>query len=353
MGIALEIIQWFDQTGEQIIHRIPEDGSTDIKLGAQLIVRESQKAVFFRDGKALDVFDAGRHTLATLNLPILTRLLSLPFGFKSPFQAEVIFINMKDFIGQKWGTPTPVTFRDSEFKMIRLRAFGIFNIKVSDPLLFVNGIVGTKGIYTTEALNQYLREVIISRFNDLLGETMQTILDLPKYYDELASQLKDRIGGEFKKIGITLIELLINAITPTEEVQKMIDERSGMSAIGDLNAFLKYKTAKAVETAAANPAEGGAGAAGMTMGMGAGVGFMIPEMLKQAERSGSDSRQSVGAAENAGFCSKCGAPLIKGGNFCSKCGAKIENKTILCPKCNAANQPLSNFCAACGEKLAQ
>ncbi len=120
----LDVIEFLDPTGQQIIHRVPEGGSGEFRLGSQLVVRESQTAVFFRDGKALDVFGAGRHTLSTANIPLLTGFLSLPFGGKSPFRAEVIFVNMADLINMKWGTMEPVTFRDTEFGMVRLRAFG-------------------------------------------------------------------------------------------------------------------------------------------------------------------------------------------------------------------------------------
>ncbi len=142
MSIAMEIIEWLDPTGEEMIYRIPQEGSADFKLGAQLIVRDSQMAIFFKDGHACDSFTTGRHTLTTLNIPILTRLLSLPWGFESPFRAEVYFINLKTFISLKWGTRHPVTFRDSKLGLIRLRGHGAYTIKIAQPLLFLNTIVG-------------------------------------------------------------------------------------------------------------------------------------------------------------------------------------------------------------------
>src|SRR3954453_17256275 len=157
----LDVIEFLDPTGRQIIQRVPEGGSGEFRLGSQLIVRESQVAVFFRDGKALDVFGPGRHTLSTQNIPLLANLISIPFGGTSPFRAEVVFVSLRDFIDQKWGTSEPVVFRDSELGMVRLRAFGTYAMSIADPQQFVNKIVGTQGLYTTDQIGDYLRGIIV------------------------------------------------------------------------------------------------------------------------------------------------------------------------------------------------
>src|SRR5690349_10384126 len=171
----LDIVEFLDPTGRQMVHRVPEYGSGDFKLGSQCIVRESQVAVFFRDGKALDVLGPGRHTLSTQNIPILGGLLNLPFGGNSPFKAEVYFVNMADLIDQKWGTSEPVAFRDTELGIVRLRAFGTYSMAVADPQQFVNKIVGTQGLVETTQIADYLRNIIVSRLNATLGQVMTTL----------------------------------------------------------------------------------------------------------------------------------------------------------------------------------
>jgi membrane protease subunit (stomatin/prohibitin family) len=346
--MAIEVIQWKEDTGNDLVYRFPS--SDEIKMGAQLIVSESQSAVFFRDGKALDVFGPGRHTLSTLNLPFLTKLLSWPFGFNSPFKAEVYFVSRRVFTNLKWGTREPVIFRDTEFKMVRLRAFGVFSIRVTEPQLFVNTIVGTQHRYTTSDIESFLRDIAVSRLNDVLGETLKTLLDLPRYYDELGVALKTRVKDDFDKYGLEVVDFLINAITPPEEVQKVIDERSGMAAVGNMGEYMRYKTAQAVGDAAKQ--EGGGTGQGMGLGMGAGLGMMIPGMVAQAMQQGQQGQQPQGTPPTTGpICSKCKTQLLPGAQFCSNCGAQIAN-WVVCPKCTTQVPPDAKFCSNCGTSLA-
>ena len=237
--IFLEVLEWFDNTGKEIVHRIPEQGSGEIKYGAQLIVRESQAAVFFYNGKAYDAFGEGRHTLKTANIPVLNKILSIPWGLTSPLRAEAYFVNMKVFPNLKWGTKDPVAFKDAELGLVRLRAFGIFNIRVLQPVLFINRLVGTQGIFTTEDIEDFLSRVIVSRFNDHLGEKLDSLLNLPGKYDELSDGLMKRLEEDFSHYGLGISQIYITSITPPQEVQKAIDDKSRLGVFDDLDKLIR------------------------------------------------------------------------------------------------------------------
>jgi membrane protease subunit (stomatin/prohibitin family) len=348
--MTMDVIQYHDPTGQTIVARWPADGTAAVRLGSQLIVEESQQAVFFRDGKALDTFGPGRHTLATQNVPILASLFSIPFGGTSPFQAAVVFVSTQTFLDLKWGTKEPVVYRDKEIAMVRLRAFGKFAVRVVNAQQFVNSVVGTVGAYSADRVESYFRDVIVARLTDLLGENLQTIFDLPKVYDELAMGLKARVADDFNKYGIDLVDLFLGAITPPEEVQKMIDERSGMGVVGDMNAYLKFKTARAIGDAAQQP--GGAAGAGIGLGAGVGVGMMLPQMMRDAMQTG--GAPTPPAAPNAPNAGPAPAPPATAGaaGAAAADGAAAGATPAFCGQCGTKLPPGSRFCPGCGAKVA-
>ncbi len=347
MPRIIDVVQFLDNTGNEIVHREPEGGPGDFRLGSQVIVRESQTAVFFRDGKSLDVFGPGRHTITTANIPILADIIGLATMGKSPFPAEVVFVNMRDFLDQKWGTPEPIAFRDSDLGMVRLRAFGTFTFQIKDPSLFVNGIVGQQGIFTTAALQGYLRSIIVAKMTDLLGEQKKSVLDLPSLYNEIGAGTKAQLGDDFAAIGLNLKALYVNAITPTEETAKAIDERASMGAIGDMDKYMKFKAARAMGDAANQP--GGAGGAletGLGLGAGAGLGAAMAGMMSQAFQ-----QQTSGKAAQATIrCPNCGTENPANAKFCSNCGTKFAG-TVKCPTCGTENPAGAKFCSSDGTKL--
>jgi membrane protease subunit (stomatin/prohibitin family) len=233
--------------------------------------------------------------------------------------------------------------------MVRLRSFGIYSVRITDPYLFVNTVVGTQGIYTTEELQNFYRSIILSRYTDVLGEGMESIFDLPKLYDELSGVAKSRILDDFKKYGIELLDFYISSITLPEEVQKVIDEKTGMNAVGNMNQYLQFKAAKAMEEAAKNPTPGGTASAGAGLGMGMGMGMIIPGMMQQAMNSNNQQNQQVMIK-----CPNCGAIIPADSKFCPKCGYKLvkdQPKTIECPNCHKQIPADSKFCPYCGYKI--
>ncbi len=347
----LEIIEYLDSSGKEIVHRIPESGSGEFRIGSQCVVRESQEAVFFRDGKAMDILGPGRHTLTTQNIPILAELVGLAFeGTGSPFRAEVYFVNKKTFTDMKWGTKEPIIFRDKELAMVRLRAFGNFSVKVADSKLFINKIVGTVGRFSSDAIEDFLKNIIISRLADLIGETLESIFDLAQYYDEIGTLSKSRMGDDFSKYGIQLVDFYISAITPPEEVQKRIDERSAMGALGNMDQYLRFKTATAMGDAAQGGGEGGAAGAGVGMGAGLGMGMAMANMMGQSMHAGAAGAAGAAVAAGAAAMVKCGAcgASVPDGKFCPECGKPLGE---VCSGCGNPVPAGAKFCLHCGRKL--
>jgi len=235
-------------------------------MGAKLTVREGQVAAFVNEGQLADVFQPGMYTLETQNLPILSTLRGWKHGFHSPFKAEVYFVSTRRFTNLKWGTKHPITLRDPEFGPVRLRAFGTYVVRVKDAGRFIREIVGTDGHFTTDEVSDQLRNMIVSRFADIVAESKIPVLDLAANYDELGEYVTNRIRDGFAEYGLDVTKLLVENISLPDEVEKALDKRASMGVIGDLKRYAQFQTAEAMEAAAENP--GGMAAGGMGLGMG-------------------------------------------------------------------------------------
>jgi excisionase family DNA binding protein len=327
MPRIIDVVEAPDQGANELVARVPETGSGDFRLGSQVIVRESQRAIFYRDGKSLDVFPPGRHTITTANLPILSGLLRLVTGGDNMFTAEVYFVNMREFTDMKWGTPQPISLRDTDLGLVRLRAFGQYSMQISDPKRFVDQIVGTQGLYSTSQIEDYLRNAVISRLTDVLGENMKSIFDLPQLFDEISAGMRAKVQDDFTAMGIALKQFMVVSINPTEETAKAIDERSSMGAIGDVDRYMKYKAAQAVGDAAK---AGGGTSEGLGLGAGIGMGAGMAGMITNAMSGAQQSQQPAqpAAAPSAGGAAAAGAAgvmtLEEAANYLKVTAADVE-----------------------------
>jgi membrane protease subunit (stomatin/prohibitin family) len=270
----IDIVEWLDPSSNTMVYRF-ERHNNEIKNGAKLVVRPGQAAVFVDEGRTADVFTPGTYTLTTENIPVLSTLRGWKYGFESPFKAEVYFVSTRQFTDRKWGTKNPIMLRDPEFGPTRLRAFGSYALRVAEPAKFVAEIVGTNGHFRTDDIEGQLRNLITSRFADVVGESRIPVLDLAANQDELGGFIADRIRPEFLAYGIEITTVLVENVSLPEEVERALDKRTSMGVIGNLQAYTQYRTAEAIGDAARNP---GGGAA---EGMGLGMGFAMAQQMAQ------------------------------------------------------------------------
>ena len=335
-GEFIDIIEWRDQQPGVLVHRF-ERHEHEIKMNAKLTVRPGQRAVFVNEGQIADVFEDGLYTLETSNMPILATLKGWKYGFNSPFKAEVYFLNITEQLDRKWGTGSPIIVRDADFGMVRLRARGNFSYKMSADKEMISRLVGARQAYTTDDIEGQLRAKAVSSFSDAMGELKIPILDLQAQYDEIGDAMKQKLASMFDGLGLELLGFILENVTVPEEVEKAMDQRASMGAVGNLNQFSQYQAAQAIRDAASNP-----GTAGGMMGMmvGGQLGGGMGDVLKQEHQ--------VPAAAAGVSCPKCSAVVAAGTKFCGGCGGSMVQEGAKCIKCSAALAAGAKFCGECG-----
>jgi len=284
MARIFDVVEYPNEMRDEIVHRIPETGAGDFRIGSQVIVREAQSAVFFRDGKSLDTFKAGRHTITTANVPLLIDWVGKAFSDRSPFTAEVYFVSMHEFADQKWGTPQPIIVRNPGMGLgvALLQGYGTFGFQVSDPQQFVTQVVGTTGTYRTGDIQSRLRSMLLSKLQDLLGETTaaKNVMDLIALVEELGAGVRAKAQDDFKALGLTLKAFYIESLKPSD---KSAEELRAMGML-DVATYTQLQAADAMREAAQNPS----GGAGLTAGIGAGLGIgnVLSDSLQKGMQSG-------------------------------------------------------------------
>jgi excisionase family DNA binding protein len=284
MARIFDVVEYPDEMRDEIVHRFPESGAGDFRIGSQVIVREAQAAVFFRDGKALDTFGPGRHTITTANIPFLIDLIGKAFNDRSPFTAEVYFVSMREFPNEKWGTPQPIIVRNPGMGLgvALLQGYGTYSFQVDDPQQFVTQIVGAQGTYGTRDIKDRLRAMLISKLADLLGETTsaKSVPELIALTEEIGSGVRAKAQDDFKAIGFTLKSFYVESLKPST---KSAEELRAMGML-DVATYTQLQAADAMRDAAQNPA----GGAGLTAGIGAGMGIgsALGDALKQGAAGG-------------------------------------------------------------------
>ncbi|MEM7102683.1 MAG: SPFH domain-containing protein [Bacteroidota bacterium] len=283
----IEVIDWVESDGDTVLWKFP-DKDNNIKYGAQLTVRESQQALFIDEGQIADVFEPGRITLYTENMPILTTLRSWKHGFDSPFKVDVYYVSTKQFTSLKWGTPNPIILRDPQFKQVRVKAYGVYFIRIKDPKLFFTEFAGTAPVLKISTIEDRLRDIVSPKFAESLAEANVSVLDMVSNYSELGDKITPLLQVELDPFGIELTKFQITSTSLPKEVEAFYDKMTNMNMVEDLDKFTQFQQAEAIEKAAENPG----GGAGEGIGIGVGLGMAKMFMDKQGKEEKSDDSSS-------------------------------------------------------------
>lgn len=307
----IDVIQWNEQEDGILAYRYPME-DMEIQNGGQLTVRESQVAVFVNEGKIADVFAPGLHTLNTRNLPLLTDLMNWDKEFESPFKSDVYFFSTRLQIDQKWGTATPITIRDKEFGAVRLRGYGIYSYRISDPRIFFTQVSGTRDTFYASQLEGQLHDTIVARMTDIFANSDVAYLDLAAKQATLGAKIAEGMKPNFAALGLDLTQFVVESISMPDDLQEIIDQRIGVGMAGDMGRYTQFEAAQALELAAANTG----GTAGMGVGIGAGAA-MAQAMMSPIKPIAAAAPASTGAAR---YCIDCGRAIPEGAKFCPGCG---------------------------------
>ncbi len=313
----IRVIQWNEGEEGALSYRYPMQ-DMEIENGGQLTVRESQLALFVNEGKIADVFEPGLHALNTRNLPILTDLMNWSKDFESPFKSDVYFFSTRLEIDQKWGTPAPITIRDKEYGVVRLRAFGNYSYRIADPRKFFTEVTGTREEVFAADLEGQLRTMIVARMTGIFAASEVSFVDMAANLAALTDKVAGDVKPNFAALGLELNQFVVESISLPDDLQKVMDQRIGVNMVGDLGRLTQFETAESLEEAAQNT---GVGTAGMGVGLGAGAAMaqaMIGQMLPGQARPGAQT--NAGAAAASKFCMECGKPMPAGAKFCPEGG---------------------------------
>lgn len=341
MNQFIEVIEWLDSSQDTLVYRFPVY-QQEIKNGAQLIVRESQAAVFVFEGQVADVFTPGRYSVEGSNTPILSKLGAWKYGFNSPIKSEVYFVNTKQFTDMKWGTSNPIMLRDADFGIVRLRAFGAYSLRVADPAGFIREIAGTNAHFQTEDIDGQLKRAIVTEFSDALGELKIPALDLAAQYKEVGETIRGKINEDFSSYGLEVTKFYVENISLPPEVEAAMDKRASMGALGDAQKYMQFQAADALRDAAQN--EGG----GAGLGAGLGAGFAVGGQMANAFGANPQGQQMGAPAAATVACPACGKQNNATAKFCADCGGKMEVVSVPCVKCGAKLREGAKFCSECG-----
>jgi membrane protease subunit (stomatin/prohibitin family) len=325
----VDVIHWTESEDGVLAHRFPMQDA-EIQYGAQLTVRESQMALFVNEGKAADAFGPGLYTLETRTLPLLTNLMNWDKLFQSPFKSDVYFFSTRMQTDQRWGTQQPLTVRDKDFGMVRLRGHGIYAYHLVNPLLFHQTVSGTRAEYTRADLEGHLRNTIIGRVSDAFASSQIPFLDMAANLDELSKTIAAKMAPAFLELGLQLDAFVVQSLSLPEELQRRLDERIGMNMVGNLRDYTQFQVAQSIPIASANEGGGGAG-----LGAGLGAGMAMGKAMADAMTQGM-SGGGGGAGAGAGAAGAQGAPGET--KFCIACGKSIPRNSKFCPECGGAQE---------------